>query len=111
MGTVVEEGLALLASRPAVTRVTTVDGAQLGAGELPSLLALLLARLDEVTAQNVELRARLEEICDEVEHVRQQVLATRIRRAVRDDMGMILYVVDEVMATVDDDDGLDDKEY
>lgn len=94
MSTVVEEGERLLAAEAARVQAEREAQAQeeleaqalaelrLSAGAILGLLSTVVARLDTLEKQ--------------VANTEQMVMCTRIRRPVRDELGTILYVVDEM---------------
>jgi carbon starvation protein CstA len=88
MASVVEEGMALLAQQQAEqTAARTADElAQLGINAVAGLLSTIVSRLADLEAQVAALSTIS--------------TGTRVRRPVRDEMGTIMYVVDELQPPI-----------
>lgn len=97
---VVEQGRRLLRepSQPQVDQhVLDLLGALADRVAVLDTVASLLGRLDVLERQVAALQ---EKLCDGLDRVQATVEATRVRRPVRDDLGTILYVIDELQPPI-----------
>lgn len=94
MSSIVAEGEALLAAEAARREAAVQAEAEAQAlAELRATAPALIELLNTVVTRLATLEMQGAEI-------RQMVMATRVRRPVRDDLGTILYVVDELQPPV-----------
>lgn len=98
MSELVAEGRRLVAEQEAERRRAEQEAEAMA--ELRVTAPAILDLLTAISAQLVAFGARLDQLEARQDNTWQAVIATRVRRPVRDELGTILYVVDELQPPV-----------